>query len=161
MKAFPLRLLLLLGITLVSCFPADEEVTISDDFQEEFISIVNQYRAQGCRCGSKYMPPVDPLAWNDKLGIAAQKHANDMQQNRHFSHTGTNGSSISDRIEAAGYDWRAIAENISYGYADIKSAVEGWISSPGHCKNIMNGAYKEMGAARAGTYWVQTFGSAY
>jgi len=37
--------------------------------------------------------------------------------------------------------------------------IEGWLKSPGHCKNIMSQKYKEMGVARVGNYWTQTFGS--
>lgn len=149
---------LFVGFACLHCFPAEEETTIGNQFQEDFVRIVNQYRTEGCRCGSTYMPPVAPITWNDKLAIAAQNHANDMERNRHFSHTGSNGSSLSDRIEAAGYHWSAIAENISYGYSNIEAAVRGWINSRGHCKNMMNANYTEMGGARAGTYWVQTFG---
>ncbi|WP_319796381.1 CAP domain-containing protein [Halomonas sp. FeN2] len=44
--------------------------------------------------------------------------------------------------------------------------VEGWLDSPGHCRNIMNDAFTEMGMAKAedsesrySTYWTQTLGN--
>jgi uncharacterized protein YkwD len=45
--------------------------------------------------------------------------------------------------------------------------VAGWLSSPGHCANLMNPRYTEMGAAyglnsaRKSTYpyWTQVFGA--
>jgi len=50
-------------------------------------------------------------------------------------------------------------ENIGMGYKNEKEMVEGWLKSPGHCKNIMNKGYKEMGVAKVGSYWTQTFGA--
>ena len=51
----------------------------------------------------------------------------------------------------------AYGENIANGYTAERSVVDGWIKSPGHCKNLMNKAYKEMGVAKIGTYWTQEF----
>jgi len=33
------------------------------------------------------------------------------------------------------------------------------LHSPGHCANIMNKNFREMGVARVGDYWTQDFGS--
>ena len=46
-------------------------------------------------------------------------------------------------------------ENIANGYASEQSVMNGWLGSEGHCKNIMNGSFKEMGAGREGNYWTQ------
>jgi uncharacterized protein YkwD len=35
--------------------------------------------------------------------------------------------------------------------------IDGWLKSPGHCKNLMDKSYKEMGVAKVGTYWTQEF----
>ena len=42
----------------------------------------------------------------------------------------------------------------------------GWLKSEGHCRNIMNGSFKELGVGYAAnasssyrTYWVQDFGA--
>jgi uncharacterized protein YkwD len=37
--------------------------------------------------------------------------------------------------------------------------VDNWLKSPGHCKNIMNKAFKEVGVGRVGDYWTQNFGA--
>jgi uncharacterized protein YkwD len=34
-----------------------------------------------------------------------------------------------------------------------------WIKSAGHCANLMNKRYVEMGVGREGSYWTQTFGA--
>ncbi|HVL75822.1 MAG TPA: CAP domain-containing protein, partial [Noviherbaspirillum sp.] len=63
------------------------------------------------------------------------------------------------------YRWRRIGENVGSGQGDAARAVSGWLRSPGHCSNIMNPAYTEMGAAyalnrdgEALIYWTQVFG---
>lgn len=151
-------LLFCFGFNFLNCLPIADDIATSNDFQTQFVKKINEARSKGCRCGNTYMPPVDPIKWNDQLAQAAQRHANDMHKNDHFDHTGSDGSTIKDRIEGAGYKWRAIAENIAWGYTDVDAVVAGWLKSPGHCKNIMNGAYTEMGAAQAEEFWTQTFG---
>jgi uncharacterized protein YkwD len=36
-------------------------------------------------------------------------------------------------------------------------AMKEWLNSPGHCTNIMNPAFTEMGAWISGLYWTQVF----
>jgi uncharacterized protein YkwD len=82
-----------------------------------------------------------------------------MAVNKYFSHQGTDGTRGGTRIQRAGYRWKTFGENIGQGYKTEKEMLDGWLASPGHCKNIMSKTYKEMGVARAGTLWTQTFGS--
>ena len=113
----------------------------------------------GARCGNQYFPPVEPVVWNERLAEAAQLHSNDMNENQFFEHTGTGGSTLVNRVDLAGYQYRNIGENIAMGETQTEVAVvEGWMNSPGHCRNIMNGLFTEMGVARSGIYWTQVFG---
>jgi uncharacterized protein YkwD len=64
-----------------------------------------------------------------------------------FSHTGSNGSTLAQRVNATGYAWSSLGENIAAGQTSVNSVVDGWIASPGHCANIMNPAFVEMGLA--------------
>lgn len=129
-----------------------------DVWQLEMLDLVNQVRAQGCHCGSKRMPPAPPLAWNNRLAKAANGHATDMQRNRFIGHRGTNGSSIGQRVERAGYRWQSVAENVAWNTETVQSTVQGWKDSPAHCRSLMGKEYSEMGAAHVGDYWVQVFG---
>lgn len=121
------------------------------------VSLVNNIRTQGCRCGNTQMPPVAPITWNNDLAQAARSHSNDMYTNHFFDHWGSNGSTPGDRISASGYDWYTYGENIAYNYPSLSDVIDGWIDSPSHCKNIMNADFKEMGVAKVGSYWTQTF----
>lgn len=109
------------------------------------------------------MAPAPPLTWNDDLEIAAIKHAADMSKNGYFSHTSRDGRTSDRRMVNAGYTYKgyrsfAVGENIAQGQMSIAEVMAGWFKSPGHCKNLMNPEYKEVGIAKYNDYWVQDFG---
>lgn len=125
----------------------------------KMLQLVNDVRKRGSQCGDTYYYPAAPLAWNIQLEQAAYSHSANMAKNKFFSHYAPDGSRGGDRIERAGYVWKTFGENIGQGYKTEREMLDGWMSSPGHCKNIMNKSYKEMGVARVGTLWTQEFGS--
>ena len=164
MKTMPT--VLLFALALLACSkpdlasPADEPVATEESggLASQMLAEVNALRESGCRCGTRWMPPAPALSWNTQLANAARRHAGDMQRNDFFNHRGSDGSDMAQRIEEAGYQWQTIAENIAWGHPDVASVVQAWKESPGHCENMMNSQYSEMGAARAGAYWVQDLG---
>ena len=124
---------------------------------------INRVRVRGCNCGTVYMPPAPPLVWNEQLEVSAIGHAADMAVQNYFSHTSLDGRTMQDRIRMAGYAYKGfrsyqIGENIAFGPETIAEVMQGWFHSPGHCKNLMNPAFKEIGIAENNTYWVQDFG---
>jgi hypothetical protein len=89
-------------------------------------------------------PPRPPLAFNANLIAAARGHSQDMADHDFQGHTGSGGSSFTDRIATAGYfGWNAVAENV-YAYSDSVSyghagfTVDWGVPSLGHRQNIMN-----------------------
>jgi uncharacterized protein YkwD len=58
----------------------------------------------------------------------------------------------------------SVGENVAYGYPNGSAVVRGWMNSPGHRANILNGGYRQMGLAarKAGNVWyvAQVFGRA-
>ncbi|HKX43869.1 MAG TPA: CAP domain-containing protein, partial [Burkholderiaceae bacterium] len=62
-------------------------------------------------------------------------------------HTGSNGSTFSQRIDATGYSWSTAGENIAAGYSSVDAVMDGWIASPGHCANLMNPNFSEVGVS--------------
>jgi uncharacterized protein YkwD len=97
-----------------------------------------------------------------KLRCAARVHSKDMAEEGFFSHTNNDGATPWDRIKAAGYSFSTAGENIAAGYPNPQAVVEGWLDSPGHCKNIMSPAFTEIGVGYyAGGaydhYWTQAF----
>jgi uncharacterized protein YkwD len=99
------------------------------------------------------------------LNRAALVQAQDMAQHNFFEHEGSDGSTVADRATRVGYQWRSIGENIAAGPTTAQAVVQGWLDSPGHCANLMDPAYAEMGIAyatnpktQAWIYWSQVFG---
>lgn len=123
------------------------------------LQLVNEARKKGCQCGDTYYYPVAAITWNNQLEEAAYVHTTDMYRNKFFSHKAPDGSRAGNRMDRAGYNWKTYGENIGEGYKSERDMVKGWLSSPGHCKNIMNKAFTEMGVARVGNLWTQEFGS--
>lgn len=163
--AFALLGLLSLSSCIVDPFDDSQEQAqvVPQGEPREVLELVNQVRSEGRSCGSEgTFGPAPALGWNEKLGRAAARHANDMVSHDFLGHTGSDGSSAADRISAEGYEWSAIGENVAAGQSSPQEVVAGWLSSPGHCANIMSPDYLHMGIARAeggsyGIYWAQTF----
>jgi uncharacterized protein YkwD len=40
-----------------------------------------------------------------------------------------------------------VGENIAAGYSGVVAVVQGWMDSPGHCRNIMNATFSQIGMA--------------
>lgn len=113
--------------------------------------------------------------WDATLAFIARSHSLDMARHGYFSHTNQSGQSASDRGSARGYDCRkdygsyythGLAENISYAslygqYWTLNGVVvrkdyhaldelaslvvDGWMNSPGHRRNILDGSYGKEG----------------
>ena len=137
------------------------------DFVATAMARINRWRASGATCGSRgAFPPAPALAWNNRLTQAADAHSRDMAANDFFSHTGSGGSTLGSRVTAAGYDWRGIGENIAAGQTGIDQVVDGWIASEGHCANLLNPAFVDVGLACVSgsesstyrTYWTMDLG---
>ncbi|MEW8693718.1 MAG: Ig-like domain-containing protein [Candidatus Thiodiazotropha endolucinida] len=128
------------------------------------LSLINNARAVARSCGTTNYPAAPSLAWHCSLEQAAQGHSTSMADNNFFSHTGLDESDPGDRITATGYIWRTYGENIAAGYPDEESTVSALLDSPGHCANIMNPGFSEVGTAVAENsastyviYWTQNF----
>jgi uncharacterized protein YkwD len=137
----------------------------ADAIGMEMLRLVNEVRAQPRTCGMEKFAAAPPLQLSAQLNFVALIHARDMAGRGHMSHEGSDGSNVAQRATRTGYQWRAVAENVAMGQETPAEALASWISSPGHCVNVMSPKYTEMGVAfadnpesRAGTYWAQVFG---
>jgi uncharacterized protein YkwD len=133
---------------------------------QRVLALVNQARSAPRQCGNRAFGAARPVRWNDTLALASRLHSEDMAHFNYFNHQGHDGSSPAQRVERAGYRYRATGENIAGGQMEPEEAMAGWIKSPGHCANLMNPVYTDMGAAFAvdrksemGVYWTQEFAS--
>jgi uncharacterized protein YkwD len=126
------------------------------------LDLVNAARARGARCEDRSFAAVAPVSLSGTLGQVALGHATDMARHGYFEHQDLAGHSPADRVRAVGYREKLVGENIAYGPQSADEVVQGWLDSPGHCENIMDPRFAEMGIAYApgqahkhGLYWVQ------
>lgn len=109
-------------------------------FESAVIELINQQReANG-------LPPYDS---SNRLRDAARAHSTDMACNGFFSHTGSNGSSIGDRVFMENYAWTAVAENI-FGSGDTSDAapqlaVDFWMAGSANQANLLSEEFTEIG----------------
>jgi uncharacterized protein YkwD len=105
-----------------------------------------------------------PVTYDARLGLAAQRHADDMVANNFFSHTGTGGSTLRSRAEAAGYtNWSALGENIAQGQQSQQQVMTDWQGSPGHNANMIAPVFEDFAIAKSGSggklTWVLVLGA--
>jgi uncharacterized protein YkwD len=118
------------------------------EFKATALARINALRAAGASCGSQgNFGPAPALAWNNQLVQAADAHSRDMATKNYFSHTSIDGRSLMTRIDATGYAWSRLGENIAASYPSVAAVVDAWVASPGHCANLMNPELKEFGLA--------------
>jgi uncharacterized protein YkwD len=90
-----------------------------------------------------------PVAANPQLTAAAARHANDVLQNGTVSHTGSDGSSVVQRVTDAGYvPYAALGEVVFWGTGSSGSpaaAVNSWMNSPGHRAIITDCGFTDAG----------------
>lgn len=149
-----LAVLSLAGCDSVGIEPPGQEASVS---WPEMLDAVNGVRAEARTCGGERYPAVAPLVWNGRLEAAAERHSADMAERGFFGHTGSDGSGPGTRASQAGYSWRSVAENIARTNTSVGVVVEAWVESPGHCHNLMDPRFAEMGAAEEGGLWTQLF----
>lgn len=132
----------------------------------EVLDLVNEVRGESRTCGNQTFASTLPLAWNEKLANAALDHSHDMAKQNYFSHTGRDNSQVGERVGRQEYDYQVVGENLASGHGSAKQAVAGWLMSPGHCANLMNPQFTEMGAAYvvnpasdSAIFWTQVFGA--
>ncbi|WP_194165214.1 CAP domain-containing protein [Deinococcus terrestris] len=138
--------------------------TTPSGYAGRVLELTNAARAQARTCGATSFAAAPALTYNAQLEQAAQGHATDMATRNYFSHTSQDGRTMAQRISATGYAWRTIGENIAAGQTTPEQVVAGWLASEGHCRNIMNPSFRELGVgyAQGGSYrhyWVQNFGA--
>ncbi|WP_433886844.1 CAP domain-containing protein [Pseudomonas vranovensis] len=133
---------------------------------QKVLEMINTARSQARQCGGQAFSATTPLAWNATLAGAAESHTRAMANNNFFDHKDRDGRTPGDRAELAGYAGQQVGENIAAGQDTPRKVVDGWLASPGHCANLMNPQFSELGAAYAvdpksdaGIYWTAMFGA--
>jgi hypothetical protein len=144
------------------------------DLEQYYLELVNRARAdpateaarfgidlnEGLAPGTLGAEARQPLAYDAQLTEAARAHAQWLLDTDSFSHTGADGSSVAERIEAAGYtDWWTYGENLAWkgstgGYGELVGWVDDLhrnlfvdegIAGRGHRLNLLDDDFRESG----------------
>jgi uncharacterized protein YkwD len=119
-----------------------------NNFAAAALARINRVRAAGADCHSGgVFAPAAALVWNTRLTHAASAHSAEMAAKNYFSHASSDGRTMASRVNATGYSWSALPENIAAGQVGIDKLVDGWVASDGHCANLMNPRFSEVGLA--------------
>jgi uncharacterized protein YkwD len=92
-----------------------------------------------------------PLRVSTGLVSAARKHSSDMATRGYFSHTSANGSSFDRRIARfypMGHKrYWSVGENLLWSSPDVDAAraLDMWLNSPEHRKNMLTARWREVG----------------
>ena len=104
---------------------------------------LNRARAQNGR------PAARP---NAALMAAALEQARHMASTNAVQHSGSGGSNVGQRVRRAGCAWTWVGENVAGGQPTDQAAMDGWMASAGHRRNVLNPAATSYGSASVGTY---------
>lgn len=146
--------------------PADNWPAAWAQLEADALAEVNAARARGADCHSEgVFGPAPALRLNSILVGTARAMSQDMGERNFFDHTNPDGLDPFQRMEAAGYNGNAMGENIAAGYSTGAEVVAGWLSSDGHCRNMMDPDFGVIGIGYARVpgsdyveYWTQNFG---
>lgn len=114
-----------------------------EDVAAQVLARINQARAEA---------GLPALTRNAQLDAAAQAHADDLRKNGvSLGHRGSDGSTIKQRLERAGYGGVVTGENWA-AYRTLDQIMDFWLNDPPHRQNILRAKFREIGigvAARA------------
>jgi uncharacterized protein YkwD len=136
-------------VCLVSCIPGAAQTRS----ESEVFALVNKERAR---------TRMSALAWDDRLADLARNYSRQMAREGFFGHRDRRGRSVMERAHAARIqNWSRIGENLfvcdRHPYFEA-TAIQGWLKSPGHRKNMLNRGWTATGigvaTARDGSIFI-------
>jgi uncharacterized protein YkwD len=123
--------------------PSGPKVALSP-LESGVLGQVNQVRAQH---------GLAPLRISVKLTAAARAHSLQMAADGYFAHESADGSSFWKRVKAfysaSPWSYWSVGENLVWSSPDLTpaKALELWMNSPGHRKNILTSRWQEIGVS--------------
>ncbi len=92
---------------------------------------------------------LEALIRSSDLDVVAQAHADDLASSGRFSHTGSGGITLADRLAAVDVEYDTAGENLgrsSHADADaVRAIVAGFMNSSAHRANVLARAFEAVG----------------
>jgi uncharacterized protein YkwD len=136
--------------------PVSEAPADADAMAAELFRLINEERARH---------DLPPYVWNETLAQAARLHAADCSERGSCSHTGSDGSTVTERVKRLGYPAGWAAETIMTTDTPA-GALEWWMDetppNDPHRQMILHDWFTEIGIgiapSRWGYYFVADYG---
>lgn len=113
---------------------------VSSVLPSVIVDLTNEERAEAS---------VRGLKRNSVLDEAAKRKAEDMAAKEYFAHYSPDGIAPWHWFDTVGYNFIHAGENLAVHFTDSEEVIEGWMNSPGHRANILDGKYTEIGVGTA------------
>jgi uncharacterized protein YkwD len=110
--------------------------------ESSVLADINAFRAQH---------GLGTLRLNPQLTVAARAHSQQMAQKGYFAHESADGSVFWKRMRSfyvSAHSW-SVGENLLWSSPDIDGAraLDMWLASPEHRKNLVNPQWREIGVS--------------
>ena len=105
--------------------------------EEELLSLINEERKKN---------NLPNFQINEELQNVARLKAEDLVQNNYFSHVSPTYGTPFEMLKANSIKYKTASENIA-GNSSLSGAIESWLSSESHRKNILSNDYNYTGIA--------------
>jgi uncharacterized protein YkwD len=122
-----------------ACAGADRRPAAIAQYSRAVRCLLNQQRAQA---------GLARLASDRRLARAAAGFSDAMVRQGFFDHVSPTGSTMDQRIRAAGYSGATMGETIGWGAGSLAAPaaiVQAWMQSPPHRAIIMDGRFHDVG----------------
>lgn len=125
-----------------SATPEARRITAVDGLEAQLLAAINALRRER---------GLVPLRANPGLATAAEEHSLEMARYGFFRHTSNDGAPFWKRVKARyaprGRGYWGVGENLVWGSPDLSAsrALEMWVKSPPHRKNLLTPAWREVG----------------
>ena len=113
-------------------------------FERAVLVDINSYRASN---------HLSPLQLSASLTTAARSHSLQMKTDGYFAHDSADGTAFWKRIESyypeGAFGYWSVGENLLWSSPDVdaKKALDMWIASPEHRKNMLDPHWREIGVS--------------
>lgn len=116
-------------------------LSLREDLEAEFIDLI-QYERK-----ARDLPL---LAADEKMGLGARAHCDDMVQNHYFAYNSQDGRTPFKRIAEAGRNFSTATEVIAQQRGDIVNIYQEWIRTASRINGLMDQTMQEIGVGVAG-----------
>jgi uncharacterized protein YkwD len=113
------------------------QIAAASSFEDELLVLINRYRST---------KKLKPLVSSPQYAELAREHSQAMQEQGRMSHDGFDG-----RFRRAG-DASSCVENVAWNQKTPQSLFDGWRTSPGHNRNLLDRKIRRVGLERSGAY---------